>query len=168
MQIRSYNFMYFFRVLDSIKINFGQILVQLLTNILNLFLALLWILESSSRTFYYFHKMVIYCHLLNIFSGRFLILLIITINGFWLIVVGWQIRRGLDFGPSPPNCAKYILKILSMTVSTISISRPVFITKWYMIWKVYSKMFFCLVCYNNTYCRVCNLKLMELFEIEKI
>ena len=37
----------FFRILSIIKMKFGQVLVQLVTNILDLFLTLFWRLDTS-------------------------------------------------------------------------------------------------------------------------
>ena len=43
-----------FRILGSIKMKFGQILVQIVKIIFNLCLAVLWRLETISRPFYDF------------------------------------------------------------------------------------------------------------------
>ena len=48
---------YFFWILSTLKKKFGQILVCCKTNISNMFLALDWKLETSSRLFYNFIKM---------------------------------------------------------------------------------------------------------------
>ena len=47
----SYTYAYFFWILSSIKINFGQILVWCMTKISNMFLAQCWRLETASRPF---------------------------------------------------------------------------------------------------------------------
>ena len=51
-------------IFDCIYIKFGQILVQLETNIFNLLLPLLQRLETSSWAFYDFDKMATQCWLL--------------------------------------------------------------------------------------------------------
>ena len=56
----SYTHAYFFWILRTIKMRFGQILVCCLTNISNRFLAQCWRLETSSRPFYDFIKMTTY------------------------------------------------------------------------------------------------------------
>ena len=58
--------------------------------------------------------------------------------GFWLISTSWQIRKGLDLEPSPPNHVKFFLKILSIT---ISISWPSFMSKWYTTRRRYLKKY---------------------------
>ena len=55
----SYTYAYFFWILSTIKMKFGQILVCCLTNISNMFLAQCCTLQTSSRPFY-FIKMTIY------------------------------------------------------------------------------------------------------------
>ena len=55
----SYTYVYFFWVLSTIKIKFGQKLVCCMTNISNMFLAECLRLETSSRLFYDFNKMII-------------------------------------------------------------------------------------------------------------
>ena len=54
-----YTFDYFFRILGSIKIKLGQILLQLMANIFNSFLAPLWRLEISFKPFYGFDNVVL-------------------------------------------------------------------------------------------------------------
>ena len=39
-----------------------------------------------------------------------------TTVSFWLIVVGWQIKKGLILGPITPNHALCFLKILLWTI----------------------------------------------------
>ena len=56
---RSYTYVYFFWILSTIKMKFGQILVCYMTNISNIFLAECWRLETSSRLFSDFIKMTI-------------------------------------------------------------------------------------------------------------
>ena len=51
--------LYFFWILSTVKMKFGQILVYLITNISNMFLAQCWIRETSSRLFYDFVEMTI-------------------------------------------------------------------------------------------------------------
>ena len=41
----------------------------------------------------------------------------LIVIGSLLFVVGWQFKKRLDLEPSPPNNAKYFLKILTMTIS---------------------------------------------------
>ena len=53
------HFRLFIRVLSSIKMKFVQVLVKLMTNIFNSFLALLRRLITSSRSFYNFDKMAV-------------------------------------------------------------------------------------------------------------
>ena len=55
----SFTYAYFFWILSTIKMKFGQILVYCMTNISNIFLAQCWRLETSSRPFYDFIKMAI-------------------------------------------------------------------------------------------------------------
>ena len=59
IDIRGYNFNCFFRILVCIKIKFDQVLVQLIANISNLFLSLLWRMETSSKPFWKFGKLTI-------------------------------------------------------------------------------------------------------------
>ena len=51
---------YFFSILSTIKMIFGQILVCFMTNISSMFWAQCWRLETSSRPFYDFVKITIY------------------------------------------------------------------------------------------------------------
>ena len=57
ISVRSYNVDCFFRILGSIKMNFGQILVHFMTNISKSLLALLLRLKVSSKPFYDFERM---------------------------------------------------------------------------------------------------------------
>ena len=57
LHIRCYTFHCSFRSLNNTATKFGKILVKLMKNISNLFFALLWGLETSSRPFYDFGKM---------------------------------------------------------------------------------------------------------------
>ena len=50
----SYTYAYFFLILSTIKMTFGQILVCCTANISNMFLARCWGLETSFRPFYDF------------------------------------------------------------------------------------------------------------------
>ena len=63
-------------MLRTIKMKFGQILMHLITNISNMFLAQCWRLETSSRPFYDSNEMAIYQDLLTFssWSSPFLIL----------------------------------------------------------------------------------------------
>ena len=65
LHIRSYNFNCFFIILGSIKIKFAQILMQIMTNISKLFLAVLRRQRTSSKPFYDFDKMVIWYDLIS-------------------------------------------------------------------------------------------------------
>ena len=53
----NYTYAYFFLILSTIKMKFGQVLVCCMTNISNMFLVLCQRLETSSRPFYEFIKM---------------------------------------------------------------------------------------------------------------
>ena len=55
----SYTFAYFFSIVRTIKMKFGQLLVVCMTNIFSMFLVECWSLETSSRVFYDFIKMTI-------------------------------------------------------------------------------------------------------------
>ena len=55
----SYTYAYFFWILSTIKMKFGQMIRCCMTNISNMFLDECWRLEISSRLFYYFIKMTI-------------------------------------------------------------------------------------------------------------
>ena len=57
--MKNHNFNHFLVILDSIRIEFGQILVQYTKNRSKLFLAQLGRLGSSSRLFYDFIQMAI-------------------------------------------------------------------------------------------------------------
>ena len=50
----SYSYVYFFWILSTIKMKFGQILMCCMTSISKMFLAQCWRLETSSRPFYDF------------------------------------------------------------------------------------------------------------------
>ena len=50
-------FAYFFLILSTTKMKFGQVLVCCMTNISNIFLIQWWRLETSSRPFYDFIEM---------------------------------------------------------------------------------------------------------------
>ena len=58
--------------------------------------------------------------------------------GFWLIVVWWYIKKDLDLGLCPPYYANFYQKPLT---TTMSISCPSFMNKWFAIQKIYSKMY---------------------------
>ena len=55
----SYTFAYFFWILSTIKMKFGQILVYLIEHISNIVLDQCWRLETSSKPFYDFNEMTI-------------------------------------------------------------------------------------------------------------
>ena len=74
----SYTYAYFFWILSTIKIKFGQILISCMTNML---LGECWRLETSSRLFYDFNKMTIQRDL-AIFNGRHLPFLIVPYPPF--------------------------------------------------------------------------------------
>ena len=59
LRIRSDTYNCFFRVLGSISMKLGQILLQYMTDISNLFLVLLWGLGASCRPFNDFIKMTV-------------------------------------------------------------------------------------------------------------
>ena len=65
LHIRSYTFNYLFRILWSIKIIFGLIFDQYMTNISTLFSAL-WENSAHPQAFYDFDKIAIQCNLLNL------------------------------------------------------------------------------------------------------
>ena len=64
----SYIYAYFFWILSSTKMKFGQILVCCMTNSFNMFLTECWRLETSSRLFYDFIEIKIQQDL-AIFNG---------------------------------------------------------------------------------------------------
>ena len=51
----SYTYAYFFWIPSTIKLKSGEILVYLIGNISNMFLAACWRLETSSKPFYHFN-----------------------------------------------------------------------------------------------------------------
>ena len=52
---------------------------------------------------------------------------------FWLVVVDWWTKKNLDLGSRPLNHAEKFLKILPITSKYCAISRPSFMTKWFII-----------------------------------
>ena len=62
----SYTFAQF--LLNPIKMKFGEILVCLITNMFNMFLAQCWRLGTRSRSYYNFNEMAIWQNL-SIFSS---------------------------------------------------------------------------------------------------
>ena len=125
----SYTFPYFFWVLITIKMEFGKILVYLITNISNVFLAQCWRLGTSSRLCYNFNEMAIWRDL-SIFSSwyyPFLILLYLNfqklklwkleIIGYWIIGTGCYIEQGLELSTTLPTRSKDFKKILPMLIS---------------------------------------------------
>ena len=73
----SYTFAYFFWVLSTIKMKFGQILVYLIANISDIFFAHCWRLENSSTPFYDFNEMAIYQDLLVLSSWHLPFLIVL-------------------------------------------------------------------------------------------
>ena len=55
----SYTYTYFFWMVCTVKMKFGQLLLCCMRNISNLFLAQYWRLETSSRPFYFLIKITI-------------------------------------------------------------------------------------------------------------
>ena len=128
----SYTYAYFFWVLSTIKMKFGQILVYCMTHISNKFLAQCWSLETSSR------PLMI---LLKWQYRTIWLFLIIDIHHFQMFFVN------LSPPPtSPPNCSKNSGKLLPLV---ISINCQSLVTQWVVIQKIYSKMH--PVSYANTY-----------------
>ena len=76
----SYTFPYFVLILGIIKMKFGQVLVYLITNISNMFLAQCCRRETSSRIFY-FNEMRIWQDV-SIFSSCYLLFLILLYSCF--------------------------------------------------------------------------------------
>ena len=62
----------------------------------------------------------------------------LIVTDFYFIARGWYIKMGLDIEPSPPNHGKSFLKILATTLFFCWLS---FMTKWYTIQKIRSKMY---------------------------
>ena len=129
---------YFFWILSTIDMKFGQILALLTTKI-NMFLTQCWRLEFSSRPFYDFNEMAIEQYL-SIFSSSYLQFLILPYSHFlknetletwhnWLLS-NWS--RLLNWkGPGTyPNlthsCSKDSWKILPLIMS---INGPHFVTQ---------------------------------------
>ena len=77
----NYTYAYFFWILSTIKMKFGQVLVCCMTNISNIFLAECWRLETSCRLFYDFIKMTIQQDL-AIFNGWHIPFLIVLHSPF--------------------------------------------------------------------------------------
>ena len=128
---QSYTFHCFFRILGSIKIKFVQKIVQLMTNNPNLFLALLWTLETSSRPFNDFDKMVVFCDLLML-SRWCLVFLIVSVHTF----KRGKLKRTWMWGPAPNHVKLFI-------------SRPSFMSKRFKVQKIYSIT--CSISCANTY-----------------
>ena len=106
----SYTFAQF--LLNPIKMKFGEILVCLITNMFNMFLAQCWRLGTRSRSYYNFNEMAIWQNL-SIFSSwyyPFLIVLYLNFRkiekletwliGYWVIRTGCYIEYGLELSPS--------------------------------------------------------------------
>ena len=112
---------------------FGQILVQLMTNISNSFSALLPTLETSSRPSNDFHKIAVQCNLLISSGWRRLFFCAHlpknkqTHHNCFLSLIGWLIDR---FRTYTFKSGKLFLKIMPII---ISISWPNFMSKWFMI-----------------------------------
>ena len=131
LQNGSYTYAYFFWILSPTKMKLGQILVCRLTNIPNMFLALCWRLETSSRAFYYFIKITIGQDL-AIFNSWHLPFLTVPyspfqkkkmehwnldITGYWVIWAGCSIEKNLEPSPNPPNCSEDSWNLLHLLIS---------------------------------------------------
>ena len=117
VEIRLYTYAYFFWILITIKMKFGQILVCCMTNISDLFFAQCWRLETTSRLFYNFIKMTIEQDL-TILNSWHLPFLSVPYSPFqkneapqswhnWLLN-NWSMLRKLkrsETSLSPPNCS---------------------------------------------------------------
>ena len=70
-------------------------------------------------------------------------------HNWFLIVVVWQVKKGMDLGTTLPNHLKFFLKLLPMT---ISISWPICMIKQFKTQKISSKMqpTFCANTYDVT------------------
>ena len=103
----SYTYTYFFWILSTIYMKFGQILVCCMTNISNMFLAQNWRLKTSSSHFHDFIKLTIKRDLTILNSGHVQILIVsysplfqikkkqkkkkhwnVNTTGYWLIEAG--------------------------------------------------------------------------------
>lgn len=76
------NHHYWFKIVSSIKMKLGQLLVKLMTNISNLLLALSWTLDTSPTCFYNFDKMEIWCNLFVLSKSCLLLFPIVSVHTF--------------------------------------------------------------------------------------
>ena len=125
----SYTYAYFFWILSTIKMKFGQILVCCLTNISNVFLAQCWRLETSSRLFIIllkWHYNEIWPFLIVDIYHFYLSLIHLfkklkhwnlDIVGYWVIGTGCKIEKDLELSPSPLNFSKDSWKLLLLFIS---------------------------------------------------
>ena len=101
---------------------FGQMLVQLVANTFNLFLALLWRLETNSRTFNYFDKFVTQKNLFTLVDHVYYFFTKsmhtfkrvkdpeLILVGFLLNAVVWLIKKNLDSWSSSSRSCKIFPK----------------------------------------------------------
>ena len=101
LHIKSFTFDCLLRITGTTKMKSGQISVELLVTNPNSFLHSFWRLETSSRSFYDFDKMTVWCDLRDFGSWCSLFFSIfehifkreksqkLIAVGFWLIMVGW-------------------------------------------------------------------------------
>ena len=78
--IRSQTFDCLFRILASAKMKFVGRLIQLIVIISDLFLALLWKIETNCRSFYEFDKMTVKCD--QLVFCECLLLLLVSMHSF--------------------------------------------------------------------------------------
>ena len=127
--ITSYTYAYFFWILSSIKMKFGQILVCCMKNLSNMFSTECWRLETSSRLFCDFIRKAIQQDL-GIFNGWHIPFSIVLYSLFqknetleswyiWLLSNFGRllIKKDLESSPSPPNCSKDYWKLLHLLIS---------------------------------------------------
>ena len=116
------SYAYFFWILSTIKMKFGDILVCCMRNISNMFLDQCWRLETSSRPLYGFIKMTVKRDP-DIFNSWHLLFLIVPYSHFqknetqeswhnWLLS-NWS---RLELSPSPRNCSKDSWKLLPLLI----------------------------------------------------
>ena len=132
----SQTYAYFFWILSTIKMKFGQILVCCMTNISNMFLAQCWRLETSSRPFHNFIKTTIKQDptIFHSWHLPFSIVPYLPIQKkpleSWH---NWSLsnrsrllnKKDLELSSSPPNCSNGSWKLLPLL---ISISWPSLVT----------------------------------------
>ena len=126
-------------------------------NVSNLLSVQFWSLWSSSRIFYDFQKMLISWHQF-IFSCWWLTILIATVHTFkknekglrliiigcWAIRTGWDVKKGLNLGPSLQNQNKKELEMFVVSDTNISLSFILILNR---IQEKYQNMYF-LICSN--------------------